>query len=75
MKGLHMVSWILLVIGGINWLLVGIAGWDVGSLFGGQTAVISRIIYVLVGISAVIELVSHKKSCKACDAPSMSSSM
>lgn len=46
----------LLVIGGLNWLLVGLFGWDIGELFGGQTALISRIVYVLVGLSALVAL-------------------
>lgn len=46
----------LLVIGGLNWLLVGLLSWDIGQLFGGQEAIISRIIYVLVGLSAVVAL-------------------
>lgn len=46
----------LLVIGGLNWLLVGLSGWDIGDLFGGQEAVVSRIIYVLVGLSALMAL-------------------
>ncbi len=65
-KGLHMVTWLLLIIGGLNWLLVGLFNWDVGSLFGGRTAIISRVIYVLVGLSAVYVLASHKKDCKMC---------
>lgn len=69
MKGLHMVAFILLIVGGLNWLLVGLFAWDVGVLFGGQMAVISRIIYVLVGLAALVEVFSHKSSCKAC-APS-----
>lgn len=48
------IAFWLLVIGGLNWLLVGLVGWDIGMLFGGQTAIISRIVYVLVGISAII---------------------
>jgi hypothetical protein len=44
----------LLIIGGVNWGLIGIFQFDlVAFIFGGQAAVISRIIYVLVGISAV----------------------
>lgn len=46
----------LLIIGGLNWLLVGLLGWDVGEIFGGQGALISRVVYVLVGISALISL-------------------
>ena len=66
MKSLHMVTWILLVVGGLNWLLVGLFGWDVGQLFGGMGAIISRAIYVLVGLSAIYEIVTHKKNCRAC---------
>jgi uncharacterized membrane protein YuzA (DUF378 family) len=70
MKALHMVTFILLVVGGLNWLLVGAFGWDVGNLFGGQAAIVSRIIYILVGVSALVELFTHKKDCKTCSAGS-----
>ncbi len=66
MKSLHIVTFILLAVGGLNWLLVGLFGWDIGSLFGGQGALVSRVIYVLVGLSAIAEIVSHKGNCKAC---------
>ena len=71
MKTLHMIAFILLIVGGLNWLLVGVFGWDIGVLFGGQTELIPRIIYILVGLAAVYELFTHKKNCKACDSPSM----
>lgn len=64
---LHKISFVLLVIGGLNWLLVGIAGWDIGALFGGQAAPVSRIIYVLVGLSALMLSFSHKDTCKMCE--------
>lgn len=66
MKGMHMLAFLLLVVGGLNWLLVGILGWDIGELFGGQTAMISRIVYILVGLSAIFELATHKSTCKNC---------
>ena len=44
---------VLLIIGGLNWGLVGIFSFDlVAWLFGGQGAVISRIVYILVALSA-----------------------
>ncbi len=67
MKGLHMIAWILLIIGGLNWLLVGLFKWDVGMLFGGQDMMLSRIVYILVGLSALVELFTHKGMCKQCD--------
>jgi uncharacterized membrane protein YuzA (DUF378 family) len=68
MKALHGVSFVLLVVGGLNWLLVGIFSWDIGALFGGQAAIISRIVYVLVGLSAIYLVATHKKNCKDCGA-------
>ena len=61
MKGLHKLTWALVIIGGLNWLLVGLFNWDVGAIFGGQTALISKIVYILVGLSALVELFSSKK--------------
>ena len=66
---LHKISFILLVVGGLNWLLVGLAGWDIGMLFGGQAAMVSRIVYVLVGLSALTVMFTHKKDCKMCEMP------
>lgn len=44
----------ILIIGGINWGLIGLFQFDlVATLFGGQNAIFSRIIYLLVGISAL----------------------
>ncbi|MBU6414748.1 DUF378 domain-containing protein [Patescibacteria group bacterium] len=69
MKILHFVAFILLVIGGLNWLLVGAFGWDIGALFGGMSALVSRAIYVLVGLAAIWEVVTHKGNCKMCGTP------
>lgn len=54
MKAVDRVALVLLIIGGVNWLLVGLFQFDlVAEIFGGQEALISRIIYVLVGIAAL----------------------
>lgn len=54
MKTLDNIALTLLIIGGLNWLLVGLFKFDlVAMLFGGQAAIISRIVYVLVGLSAL----------------------
>lgn len=71
MKALHMVAFILLVVGGLNWLLVGVFQTDVGTiLFGDMANVISRAIYVLVGLSALYEVATHKSNCKTCSGSS-----
>ncbi len=51
---LDRISLILTIIGGINWLLVGLFRFDlVAYICGGQTATISRIIYAIVGVAAL----------------------
>jgi uncharacterized membrane protein YuzA (DUF378 family) len=50
---LDWIALILLIIGGINWLLVGIAGVDVVAAIFGDMSVLSRIIYILVGLTAI----------------------
>lgn len=54
MKMVDVVSFVLLIIGGLNWLLVGLFEWDlVGGLFGGMDSVIAKIVYILVGLAAL----------------------
>jgi uncharacterized membrane protein YuzA (DUF378 family) len=67
MKGMHMVAFILLVIGGLNWLLIGLGGWNiVNMIFGGMGMWVERIIYILVGLAAIWEVAMHKQNCKLC---------
>jgi hypothetical protein len=71
MKAIHMIAWILVIIGGLNWLLIGLFNFNVVMYLGDMLA---RIVYVLVGLSALYELFTHKANCKAC-APSPSPMM
>ena len=51
---MDIVSLILVIIGAVNWGLVGFARFDlVAWIFGGQTAGFSRIIYALVGVAGL----------------------
>lgn len=57
MKAINLITWILLIVGGINWGLVGLFQFDlVAAIFGGQDAPLSRVVYTLVGISAIWQL-------------------
>ncbi len=48
------IALVLVIIGAINWGSIGLFGFDiVAALFGGQTALMSRIIYSLVGLSGI----------------------
>ncbi len=51
---LDKIALTLLIIGGLNWGLVGIFSFDlVAWLFGGTGAILSRIVYVVVALSAI----------------------
>ncbi|MFC6334460.1 DUF378 domain-containing protein [Paenibacillus septentrionalis] len=54
MRTLDAIALTLLIVGGLNWLLVGLFQFDlVAAIFGGQDSVLSRIIYVIVGLCAI----------------------
>lgn len=64
MKKLNTLDWIaiiLVVVGGLNWGLVGIFGFDLVAAIFGDATLISRIAYVFVGISAVYVLLISGK--------------
>jgi uncharacterized membrane protein YuzA (DUF378 family) len=65
MSSLNLITFILLVVGGLNWLLFGLTGMDVGSFLGGMDSMIAKIIYILVGLSALYQLFTHKWSSSA----------
>ncbi|MDO5601802.1 MAG: DUF378 domain-containing protein [Oscillospiraceae bacterium] len=50
----YKICLVILIIGGLNWGLIGLFSFDlVAWLFGGASSIISRIVYTLVGISAL----------------------
>lgn len=58
MRIANTIAWIILLIGGINWLLMGIFSWNmVTAIFGGVPALVT-IVYILVGISALWLLIT-----------------
>ena len=62
---MDIVSLILVIIGAVNWGLVGFAKFDlVAWIFGGQTAGFSRIVYALVGLAGLwcITLLFRRRS-------------
>lgn len=57
MRALHTISLVLIIIGAINWGLVGLFGFDlVAFLFGGADAALARIVYILVGLAGIAAL-------------------
>jgi uncharacterized membrane protein YuzA (DUF378 family) len=74
MKAAHMIAFILLAIGGLNWGLMGLymllnngaMGWNVVNMILGSWPMVEAVVYVLVGLSAIWLLVGHKKDCRMC---------
>ncbi len=64
----HNVSWVLVIVGALNWGLVGVAKFNLVMTLLGQWPTVERVVYILVGLAAVMMLV--QKSCKGCQGKS-----
>jgi uncharacterized membrane protein YuzA (DUF378 family) len=70
-KGLHMLAFVLAMIGALNWGLIGVGAfagqnWNVVYLILGSWPMLEWLVYILVGISALVLVFHHKKDCKMC---------
>ncbi|MEA2715457.1 MAG: uncharacterized protein QOG91_485 [Candidatus Parcubacteria bacterium] len=66
MKALHGVAFVLLIIGGLNWLVLTLFSWDISQIFGGMDSGLTKVVYVLIGLSAIYLAITHKTTCKYC---------
>lgn len=67
MKALHMLTFTLVMVGALNWGLVGLLNMNlVESLLGASG--LTKLVYVLVGVSAVYLGATHMNDCKSCAA-------
>lgn len=60
-KNLDMLALVLLLLGGLNWGLIGLFNFDIVNLVLGGIPVLERILYVLVGLAALYKLKDLKK--------------
>jgi uncharacterized membrane protein YuzA (DUF378 family) len=60
MKTVDALALVLLVVGGLNWGLVGVAGFDLVAALFGPMSLLSRVVYTLVGLAAVYQAVQWK---------------
>ena len=60
MKSIDVVAAVLLVVGGLNWGLVGAAQFDLVATLFGAASMLSRTVYVLVGIAALYQAVQWR---------------
>ena len=61
MKTLYYVALTLVIIGALNWLLVGLFSFDLVAAIFGNMSILSRIIYVLVGVSGLVSIGLYPK--------------
>ena len=68
MRAINLVTLLLVIIGGLNWGLVGLFGFDLVAAIFGAMSPLSRIVYALVGLSAlwqIVPLVTGKATAQA----------
>ena len=61
MHTLKIIAYILVIIGAINWGLVGFFNFDLVALIFGEMTALTRIVYGLVGLSAIFLLFAHRE--------------
>lgn len=66
MKLLHTITFVLLVVGGLNWGLEAL-GYNLVYMLLGTWPMLERLVYLVVGAAAVFEAFTHKSYCKHCD--------
>jgi uncharacterized membrane protein YuzA (DUF378 family) len=66
MKIVHAIAFILVIVGAINWGLSAL-GWNVVDMLLGAGSTLSKIVYVLVGLSGILLVVTHRNDCKHCE--------
>ncbi|WP_324749346.1 DUF378 domain-containing protein [Sphingomonas sp. LY54] len=57
MRAINALTLVLLIVGGLNWGLVGLFGFDLVAALFGEMSMLSRIVYTLVGASALWQIV------------------
>ncbi len=72
MKIVHMIAFILLAVGGLNWGLIGLGGftgndWNLVHMILGSLPWLEWIVYLLVGLSTIWLIFTHKKTCTMCN--------
>lgn len=62
MKVLNLVTLVLVIVGGLNWGLVGFANFDLVAALFGDGSVLARAVYVIVGLSAAYHVIPLSKA-------------
>ena len=61
MRALKIISYILVIIGALNWGMVGLFNIDLVAMLFGEMTLLARIVYIAVGVSAIVSLITTYK--------------
>lgn len=62
MKAINLITLLLVIVGGVNWGLVGAVNFDLVAALFGEGSALSRLVYVLVGLSALWQIFPFVKA-------------
>lgn len=69
---IHKIAWILVIVGALNWGLIGVLNFNLVNMILGSVPMIERVVYILVGLSAVaMFFCGNCKGCKMADTKKM----
>jgi uncharacterized membrane protein YuzA (DUF378 family) len=57
MKSMNLITLVLVIVGGVNWGLVGFFNFDLVAAIFGEASLLARAVYALVGLSALWQLI------------------
>jgi uncharacterized membrane protein YuzA (DUF378 family) len=57
MRAINLITLVLVIVGGLNWGLVGLLNFDLVAAIFGEMSMLSRIVYILVGLSALWQII------------------
>lgn len=63
---MHKTAYALVIVGALNWGLVGLFNFNLVSAIFGMWPTLEKLIYILVGLSAIYEMMIHMSYCKYC---------
>ena len=73
MRSVNIITGILILIGALNWGIVGLFNYNVIGFLFGEASLLTRIVYVLVGLSGLWQLIRYRSVCACYWAPARTS--
>lgn len=63
---MHKIMYLLVFVGAFNWGLIGLFGFNLVAVLFGSMPVVENLVYILVGVSALVEFRGHMSCCREC---------